>query len=507
MSRTDVLRLTAFVALIAVYIAARIWGLTATCLWFDEIFSVHAAEHSWNDIWRFVALDLIHPPVFYLLLKAWIAVCGESLWSLRSLPVLISIVAIIPFLLLCKEFKFDRWKTIFAFLLIASNGPLIKYSQEVRMYSLLMCISLFSLWLFTRYIRTGKGIAALAVINILLVYSHYFGWFVVASECAGLLIFQRSKWRAMFSLAGIPALAFLPWLAAVMNAASSGADVSQNIGWMNRPGIVDIFTLFLGLVEPFYFKAISIEQISFFYISIPLLLIALASIAISLSNFRFSFGEDKRHLLLIFALVPIFCAFCLSWILPNSIWGSRHLIVIFVPFAMLFASSVFESAKLKSIMVAGVIVLIIGAFAFQLGRRKADAIWCGFEPLTRELESTRPVPVVVFEDLAAYHIWFALRNDPVETRPPVIKLTDFSGTNEDKAYFLPRGSDDVQVIESKAVLPDEVVAIYRTGKSDDHETPLPEFERRGYQLVDNQTIDFGYQRLKAARLKIGKPNL
>ena len=36
------------IALTALYVAARLWRLTASCLWFDEIFSVHAARHPWG---------------------------------------------------------------------------------------------------------------------------------------------------------------------------------------------------------------------------------------------------------------------------------------------------------------------------------------------------------------------------------------------------------------------------------------------------------------------------
>src|SRR6185369_4888831 len=88
-------------ALIALYIAVRIWRLNDSCLWFDEIFSVHAAEHSWLGLFSFAAADLIHPPLFYILLKTWILLGGESLLWLRLLPAFISFVAVIPFLLLC----------------------------------------------------------------------------------------------------------------------------------------------------------------------------------------------------------------------------------------------------------------------------------------------------------------------------------------------------------------------------------------------------------------------
>ena len=46
------------------YVLVRFWGTTTSCLWFDEIFGIHASEHSWGDMLWFVALDLIHPPLF-----------------------------------------------------------------------------------------------------------------------------------------------------------------------------------------------------------------------------------------------------------------------------------------------------------------------------------------------------------------------------------------------------------------------------------------------------------
>ena len=77
--------------LVVLYAAAR---LTATCLWFDEIFSVHAARHPWGGLWSFAAADLIHPPLFYALLKLWAAAGGESLHWLRLFPALTSVLAL-----------------------------------------------------------------------------------------------------------------------------------------------------------------------------------------------------------------------------------------------------------------------------------------------------------------------------------------------------------------------------------------------------------------------------
>src|SRR4051812_11806866 len=96
-------RVALFIAIAAVYVAVRLWHLDWTCLWFDEIFSVHAAEHEPGPLLRFVAFDLAHPPLFYLVLKFWINIGGEGIFWLRLLPVLFSCIAIIPFRFLVRE--------------------------------------------------------------------------------------------------------------------------------------------------------------------------------------------------------------------------------------------------------------------------------------------------------------------------------------------------------------------------------------------------------------------
>ena len=146
MENQKTFRLT-IAALCVAYLAARLWQLTDGCLWFDELFSVHAAEQSWSGMWSFVAQDLIHPPLFYALLKFWIATGGDGLLWLRLFPVLFAVLALVPFIHLCRELKLSRWTIVLAVALFAANGALIKYSQTLRMYSLLMFFSLMSIWL------------------------------------------------------------------------------------------------------------------------------------------------------------------------------------------------------------------------------------------------------------------------------------------------------------------------------------------------------------------------
>jgi uncharacterized membrane protein len=113
-------------AICLVYILLRFWRLTDSCLWFDEIFSIHAAEMDFPDLFRFVARDLIHPPLFYAFLKIWISAGGETLAWLRFFPVFFSIVALIPFYLFCRQLKLSKPAIAIAFTFFAAAGNLIK---------------------------------------------------------------------------------------------------------------------------------------------------------------------------------------------------------------------------------------------------------------------------------------------------------------------------------------------------------------------------------------------
>jgi hypothetical protein len=503
MQRPSKSQVAVFVFILAGYVAVRFWNITASCLWFDEIFSVHAAEHPWNSILNFVALDLIHPPLFYILMKMWIAVGGESLLWLRTLPVAFSIVAIVPFVFLCRELRLGLWTAVLAFFLIAVNGSLIKYAQELRMYSMLMCISLFSLWLFARFFRTGKGIVVLTMVNLVLVYTHYFGWLVLLSEVTAILIFQRIKWRPILMMWVVVFVGFLPWLVAVLRTATSGSELSQNIGWMQRPGIIAVAQLVLGLVEPFYYSATSIDPLSIYRVSIPLSLIAITAICVYFANLkRLDAGDvTSSYLLMIFAIVPMVCAFVASWIFPYSIWGTRHLVIVFAPLSILVANAIVNlpNLKIKTFAVTTLVLFVGYAFFLEAQRPVSEPIWCGFETVGREMSAKQDVPVIVFEDLAAYHLWFAFRMDDKPRK--IVKVQNFPGMMEDSAYFLPRGFDEVSKVTADEMKFDEMLVIYRASSYDPSQLPITGLANNGYKVVEQNTFDFGYQKLIGVLLR------
>lgn len=492
-----------FALFFAVFILLRFWDLTESCLWFDEIFSVHAAEHDWQGIFSFVSQDLIHPPLFYVLLKIWIFIEGESLFYLRLFPVIFSIVSLVPFYYLCRQLKLEAPVIIVALAFFTFNGALIKYSQEVRMYSVLLCLSLFSIWLFVRFLDLGKNIWILTIINVLLVYTHYFGWLIVFTQILAILYFQRIKIRQIVIMAGIVILTYVPWILMIIRAAKISSGLEQNIGWIERPNLSVLIKSILNFIEPFYFQQSSAEPITNFYFSLPLLLVLITVMAFYFAGWKDQSQNDKRNflLLLIFTKVPAWIVFTASWILPFSFWGTRHLIILFAPTAILlsFMLNRIELKPLKYLLLCGLVIIFSGSFLFQTQKPKRQFIWCAWENLAGQIEANQPQKIYVFEDLVAYHFWFALReSDKIQ----VFRVKEIPEMIEDKAYFLPRGFDKVHITDANGFIENRFYIAFRDMQWNEFHPPLNVLKEKGYKIGEIKTIEA--DGLKAILVEVSK---
>ncbi|HEX8187461.1 MAG TPA: hypothetical protein VF586_03860, partial [Pyrinomonadaceae bacterium] len=463
--------------LVGLYVAARAWRLTGSCLWFDELFSVHAARHTWGGLWRFVAADLIHPPLFYALLKLWAAAGGESLLWLRLFP--------------------------FA----ASNGYLIKYAQEVRMYGLLLLLTLTSLWLFARLLnREGKArglLFALFLINLLLVYTHYYGWLVVACEAAFLALRARRRLGAFALTAAGLALAYAPWVLACVGAAGAGGGLAQNIGWIGRPGPGDIVELFALFNQPFHFRQSSADPL--YGRGGALLGLLLVGLPVAVLLWRVARRERASGVdegsaegrpavsareggaaafLSLFAVLPVALALAASYALPQSVWGSRHLIVAAGPYALLAGMALGRLRpawwKAAALLLLCCWLALVGAL--RVVRREPAYVWCAWEGLAASAarDEAGGTDVYAFEDLVAYHLWFALER---EGRFRVVSIEGAPGVAEDPAYFLPRDFRGVAVADTNALKGERFWAAFRDANWDESRPPLRLILERGYRAA------------------------
>jgi len=472
-----------------IFIGARLWRLTSTCLWFDEVFSVHAARHSWPEMFRFVAADIIHPPLFYALLKAWIALGGESMIWLRLLPLILAILTLAPLHFLCREMNLKVGERNLVLLLIAVSGFLIKYAQEVRMYSLLLLLSTTSIWLFVRFLRTENSRRApqilLAVCNLLLVYTHYYGWLLIVSQLFVLLMWQRKMIGSfILALAGLLA-AYLPWIYAVAKFREPARGLAQNIGWIERPRLHHVAEYFVLLNKPFLFSQSTLDRADSFLIGwLALFLIGSAFAILVIRRWRARAFSDAERVLLVLVFVPLVLAFGLSWILPYSIWGTRHLIISVVPF---FILSGIALANLRpnwmriGVLMALALVIAFSAAVYLL-KPAPKLSWCAWDGLVTQIPANpdqSKAVIYTFEDLVAYHVWFGTTQTKEQSEVKIVK--GLSGLTEDPAFFLPRRFSEIETVPESAIAGDVIWVAFRARRWDESRPPLSNLKMLGYE--------------------------
>ncbi len=501
-----------FFLIVVLFAAARLWRLSSSCLWFDELFTVHAARHGWGEMLKFVAADIIHPPLFYAVTKIWIAIGGESLIWLRLLPALISIATIVPFVLLARELKLRSAELNIALLFMAVNGYLIKYAQELRMYGLLLFFTVTSLWLFGRFVNfqtsARRQALCLLLINLLLVYTHYYGWVVVLVEGLSLAVWWREKMRAFLITVGVLVVSYFPWIYLLATSAEQGRGLAQNIGWVTRPGLRDVVQFLTMLSVPFFARQSSVSSFNEVWIGMFVLILFGLPLVILLWRLLKNGRNEKREQLVLYWLalcsfVPIIFVFVLSWILPHSIWGSRHLIITAVPYSLLIAVALM---RLRPPWIRTTCFALVGVWFFLAGivlvaRPAPVFIWCAWDQLAKQMAASqtqepRNVQVYAFEDLIAYHLWFTLEQAQRRGEVDQFKVTVIKGVlQEDPAYFLPRRFGEIEVKNDPLLEGTAVWIAFRARDWDEKRPPLSLVLAQGYRA--GKVFEFQAQGEKA----------
>jgi hypothetical protein len=373
--------LFAFIA--TVFIATRVWNLTAYGLFSDEVFSAQTASLNWTEMLRAVVQDVVHPPLFYILLKAWIALGGNGLVWMKWFPVAMAIASLIPFYWLCRELHLRPATMNLALGFIAVNEYLVNYAQELRMYSLVFGLTCASMGIFARVVNATENVwrpqLALFAVNLLLVYTHYYGWLIVGPELLFLLAANRRRalWFAV-SFALLVAC-FLPWAFVVTEAAIDKGGLGPNLNWNPRPALMDMLWHYVILNGPVYgrWKAIATIFSTLLFFA-PVLIWLRRVIKNREANERAVFAW-----LALLAFLPTITAFAASYALSQSIWGTRFLIIVAPPYLLLLALAAMqlEPHWLRRLVVMLMIAWVALSGGMQLSHRDKIA----WEPLVHQM--------------------------------------------------------------------------------------------------------------------------
>lgn len=232
--------------------ALRFYRLDVQSFWNDEGNSARLAERSIALIIEGAAGD-VHPPGYYLLLRAWRDRVGGSEFALRSLSAFCGVLTVALTAALGRKAG-GTWTAVGGALALAVHPLAVYYSQEARMYALLGLMAAATLWIAARLQHRSPIVwpdaGALLLVLIVGLYTHYAYGFVVlgvnVAFAATSLLRRPLYWRRLLIWAGchvLAALAFLPWLPNVLRAAGwapPDLNTGQALGEMVRALLVGI---------------------------------------------------------------------------------------------------------------------------------------------------------------------------------------------------------------------------------------------------------------------------
>ena len=197
--------------------------LNTDILWLDELYSlsnmgVFATPYELSEV-----VDSLtehspnHVPLYFFLGARWAGLVGWSPLPMRFLSLLIGL------LLIAWTYRFaadllDRRTAATAALLLTTSGFVLMYFHEIRMYSLLLLLTVIQAWFYWR-LTSAKSARSWHWLSFVLtaaalLYTHVFSLFVfVGLGLRHLLYFSPIKrWFQVCAAWSLSALAFLPYL-------------------------------------------------------------------------------------------------------------------------------------------------------------------------------------------------------------------------------------------------------------------------------------------------------
>jgi uncharacterized membrane protein len=363
--------------IIALALALRLYGLSNQSFWLDEIFSLRDASLGESLVGSGM-LSRLHGPLYFLALHFW-ANLGQSDFLLRMLSAFLGVGTVIAIYFLGKALFDERAGLLGAFVL--SISPMhIWYSQELRMYVLLVLSSVVAIFFFVKAVEENSHRYWFWYVfsTAASLYSNPSAVFLLFSQWIFLIITRKTNPAVIKRFLAYQSLVFVavtPWLVGIITKlASSPAWVGlSNVG---RPNYSGNFPLAAIGYIPFTFsvgysvgpsiselhESLALNQlVPHALLLAPLLLVFGATFT---NGLRFLRRHGQKFLLLILLLiVPIISVITLSMVskMPLNV---RYTMTAFPSFILLVGSGIagFEDKRTKIVVLA----LIVLASAYSL---------------------------------------------------------------------------------------------------------------------------------------------
>ncbi len=203
-------------ALTGLAFVIRVAGLDFQSLWRDEVDAIRFASASWRELLSMFHQPGQNGPLYFLLLRPWLAMAGDSAFALRFLSAWAGVLTVpMAWRVGSRLFGTEGSVGLIAAALATLSPYMVWYSQEGKMYALTVLLALLSMDLYLRALDEGgwQRWAAHVIVASGLLYIHLVAALMIAVQAAILLAGARRlpARRLREGLAAMAALT-LPYL-------------------------------------------------------------------------------------------------------------------------------------------------------------------------------------------------------------------------------------------------------------------------------------------------------
>lgn len=345
------------ILILAISTILKLSILTKISLWHDEAFSALLPKYNFKEMIFRASLD-VHPPFYYILLKVWTKILGNSPFTLRFFSLFFGILSVIIFyLLILKVFK-EKLFALFCSILLALNSFFIQFELEARMYTLGIFLVIISSFFLLKSLLTGKWFFWIfyTIFASFSIHTHYYlffsvfaqilfvaFWIVKESNFNLFLIFKNKNFKLAFLSFFLLFLSFLPWLKIFLTQLKQ----VQESYWIPKMTPWSVPLTLLKMISGGYLDP---HKFSFLLIFVTLAILLTISFSL-LKESAFS-----KYLFCFSFLIPFLLA--ISFSLKTSVYLDRYFIFTLPFFIALVARGFWlvEKKYLKYVLIFGSIL-------------------------------------------------------------------------------------------------------------------------------------------------------
>ena len=342
----------------------RMWTLDQKSPWLDEAASWHFATSSLKDLMWSASTD-VHPPLYFLLLKGWIFVWGDSLTALRALSVVGGMTALYFIYRLSDHFV-PRGVALAVLAWCAVSPLTVYYSQEARMYGLAMACALGACYGYVRWVdseyRSRGALIGYGIAAVLALYLHYFTALLVAAIWLHAVIARirrrrRPPWRDWLWAHGAMAMMYLPW------AGTASWQIRRGQAWWRDAvdPVADIPSYALTLLHELGVSTLGVQLSGSYTGPLVVLLLAVGLAGLAAAAVRHS----RDRLLAAITIVPL--ALGLGMLLAGGHMELSRYLSYAAPLVVLGAARGLAAIELRPQAVAALMLAGAGAVLPSLG--------------------------------------------------------------------------------------------------------------------------------------------